>query len=105
MGILNRLGDTIYTTVASGELQGSTSALQLPDIACKMVNIKANIDNSGNVHIGVSGVTLDNGTTDTTTGFQLDASQETGWIPIDNLSKLYRITTNSTDDSTYLLVN
>lgn len=92
----------VYTTVLSGELQGSATALQLPTIACKLVKFKAREDNTGNVYIGAAGVTKPDGTTDATTGFQLDAGEETGWIPIDNLNRLYRICDNATDDLTYL---
>lgn len=95
----------VYTTVKSGELQGSASALQLPNIACKMVKFKARDDNAGNVYLGAAGVTLPNGTTDATTGFQLDAGQETGWIPIDNLNRLYRICDNAGDDLTYMALD
>lgn len=91
-----------YTSVLNGELQGSASALQMPNIACKLVKFKARNDNAGNVYIGKSGVTLPDGTTDTTTGFELDAGEETGWIPVDNLNRFYRICNNAGDDLTYV---
>lgn len=93
-----------YSTVATGELQGSATALQLPDIACKLVKIKARNDNTGNVYLGGAGVTKPDGTTDTTTGIELDAGEETGWLPIDNLNRLYRICDNAGDDLTYLVL-
>lgn len=93
-----------YTAPKSGELQGSTSALQLPNIPCKLVKFKARDDNAGNVYIGISGVTKPDGTTDTTTGFQLDAGDDSGWIPVDNLNRLYRICDNAGDDLTYLVM-
>lgn len=88
--------------VKTGELQGSATALQLPDVSCVMVKFKARDDNAGNVYLGIAGVTKPDGTTDTTTGYQLDANQETEWIPISNLNVLYRICDNAGDDLTYI---
>jgi hypothetical protein len=93
-----------YSTIASGELQGSASALQMPSIACKLVRFKARSDNAGSVYIGVSGVTAPNGTTDATTGFELVAGDDTGWLPATNLNLFYRISTNAGDDLTYMLM-
>ena len=74
----------------------------MPDISCSMVNFKAVLSNAGNVYIGISGVTAVNGTTDTTSGFELGPGDETGFIPVDNLNRFYRISTNVGDDLTYL---
>jgi len=91
------------TTGKNGELAGSASAVQMPDISCNMVNFKAVLSNAGNVYIGfVSGVTVVNGTTDTTSGFELGPGDETGFIPVDNLDRFYRICNNAGDDLTYL---
>jgi hypothetical protein len=92
----------IYNGVNSGELQGSASALQLPDIPCQMVMFVALNDNAGDVYLGGEGVTVADGTTDTTTGIELKASAATGWIFISNLNLLYRICDNTGDDITYL---
>lgn len=94
-----------YTAPVSGELQGSTSALQLPTVTCKLVMFVAQAANAGKVYLGVSGVTKIDGTTDTTTGFELSAGQATPWIPVDNLNRLYRICDNAGDDLTYLVMN
>jgi len=91
-----------YTTVATGEIQGSATAAVCPTVACKLVKFKARQDNAGFVYLGISGVTKPDGTTDTTTGFELDASEETGWIPVDNLNRFYRICDNAGDDLTYM---
>lgn len=88
--------------VKTGELQGSATALQLPDISCRVVKFKARDDNTGNVYLGGSGVTKPDGATDTTTGYQLDANQETEWIPVGNLNVFYRICDNAGDDLTYI---
>ena len=95
---------TYNDTIVTGERAGSATAVQLPDVPCKQVNIKAVIGNSGNVYVGGAGVTKVDGTTDVTTGFELDAGQETGWINIANLNKLYMICDNAGDDITYIAV-
>lgn len=94
-----------FRTVVTGELAGSATAVQMPDIESKLVKFKANADNAGNVHIGSSSsVTVAAGTTTTTAGLQLAAGDETGWLPIPNLSLLYRICDNAGDDLTYLVL-
>ena len=91
-------------SVVSGELAGSATAARFPDIQCNMVNIKAVASNAGNVYIGGSGVTVVDATTDTTSGIELSAGQETGFLPINNLNVLYRICDNAGDDVTYLVM-
>ena len=93
-----------YDSVASGELQGSATALQLPDIPCRAVFFTALADNAGKVYLGGPGVTAPDGTTDTTSGIELQAGDMTPFIPISNLNKLYRICENAGDDLTYFLV-
>lgn len=93
-----------YTTVATGELAGVTSATQLPDISCKLARFKASSGNVGGVYIGGVGVSKPDGTTDTTTGFELRPGEETGWVPIDNLNRLSRICDNAGDDLFYLVL-
>ena len=91
-----------YGTVKVGELQGSATALQLPDVPCRLVRFKAAYDNAGRVYLGGSGVTKADGTTDVTSGLQLNAGDDTGWIPVLNLNQFYRICDNAGDDLTYL---
>lgn len=86
----------------TGELAGSTTALQLPTLACKYARLKARTTNAGNVYIGLAGVTKPDGSTDTTTGFSLTPGDDTGWIPITNLNLLYRICDNAADALTYM---
>lgn len=90
------------TGVATGELAGSATAVQMPSVACKLIRFKAHKDNAGQVYIGAAGVTVANGSTDVTTGFQLQAGDDTGWIPVDNASRFWRICDNAGDDLTYL---
>lgn len=92
-------------TVVNGELAGAVAAIQLPNIPCKMVRFKARYDNVGRVYLGgVAGVSKPDGTTDATTGFELNAREDTGWLPITNLNKLYRICDNIGDDLTYMAI-
>ncbi len=86
----------------SGELAGSASAVQMPNIPCTTVRFKARSDNAGSVYIGVSGVTAPDGTTDTATGFELDAGDDTGWMVCTNMNQFWRISDNAGDDLTYL---
>ena len=93
-----------YNSVASGALAGSASALQLPDIPCRAVFFTALAGNAGKVYLGGPGVTAPDGTTDTTSGIELQAGDMTPFIPISNLNKLFRICENAGDDLTYFLV-
>lgn len=90
------------STVACGELAGSASAVQMPNVPCSTIKFKAAVDNAGNVYIGGAGVTAANGSTDITTGLQLDAGEETGWLPVSNANLFYRICDNAGDDLTYI---
>jgi len=67
-----------------------------------LVKFKAERANAGNVYIGVNGVTIPDGATDETTGFELDAGEETDWIPVDNLNKFWAICDNNGDDLVYM---
>jgi hypothetical protein len=91
-----------YGTVKTGEVAGATSATQLPNVPCRLAIFKALADNAGNVYLGASGVTKADGTSDATSGWQLDAGQETPPLPISNLNQLYRICDNTGDDIVYM---
>jgi len=65
-----------------GERAGSATAVQLPVVAGSMVYIKAVASNAGNVYVGKSGVTKVDGTTDTTTGYELTPGDSIGPLPI-----------------------
>lgn len=93
-----------YTTVASGEIQGGTTLAQMPNVSCSMVKFKALASNAGNVYIGGPGVTVADGNSDATSGFELAPGDDSGWIPIDNLNKMYSVSNNNGDDLTYLVV-
>ncbi len=90
-----------YHVVASGEIQGSATAAQMPDISCRAVTFRAAEDNTGNVHIGGPGVTAPDGTTDTTSGIPLEAGDWYQFVPCSNLNIFYYICDNATDDILY----
>src|SRR3990170_8025724 len=93
-----------YDSVASGELAGSATALQLPDIPCRAVFFTAIASNAGKVYLGGAGVTVPNGTTDTTSGIELQAGDMTPFIPVHNLNLFYMICDNAGDDICYMAV-
>ena len=102
---MGKIGNNIlktYPVVKSGEGAGSASALQLPDIACRLAKFKATNSNVGDVYLGASGVTVPDGTLDATSGLELQPGDDSGWILIANLNLLYLIGDNAGDDLTYL---
>ncbi len=95
----------IFTAIATGEVAGSATQAVFPTVAAKLIKIKAHADNAGKVYIGTStSITVANGSTDTTTGWQLSPKDETPWLPLSNLNLLYRICDNAGDDVTYIVL-
>ena len=75
----------------------------MPDVPCAMVKIKALSGNSTNVYIGSSSdMTLAGTETSETMGYELDAGQETDWLPVSNLNKLWLRTDANADDICYI---
>ena len=95
----------VFGTALSGEIQGNASATRLPTISCKKVKFKAVSSNAGFVYLGGAGVTKVNGTTDVTTGWELDAGEETDWLAVSNLNVFYLICDNAGDDLVYMAFN
>ena len=100
----NQVENVRYGKIQSGERQGSASAAQLPDIPCRAVAICALSSNAGSVWLGGASVTVADGTTDTTSGLELQAGDMTQFIPVDNLNVFYIICDNAGDDITYLIL-
>ena len=94
--------DILLNRVVSGEIQGGTTAAQLPNVPCVKVLFKAQSGNSTNVYLGGANVTIPDGVTDETSGLTLDAGEETGWIQIDNLNRFWMITDANGDDLSYI---
>ncbi len=94
-----------YTNIRTGEIQGRVTPGNFPSIPGELIKIKAMPDNAGNVYIGWNNsVTKADGTTDTTTGYVLNAGDETPYLPIANLNLLYYICDNAGDDMTYIVL-
>ena len=103
---MTRVENIPYGKVQVGEVSGSATAKQLPGVECSMVMIIAVKSNAGNVYLGgSSSVTVVNTTTDTTSGIELKASANTGWIPVSNLNLLFIIGDNAGDDITYMALS
>ena len=98
-----RVGEDLCV-VAVGERSGSATAIALPNVPGRFATIRAKFDNAGNVWVGrSSAVTVGDGTTDTTSGYPLDAG-EAITLPIkDNLNEIYIICDNASDDVHYLV--
>lgn len=107
MALRQVAGNAVYDEPFSGQLAGSTTAAQLPNIPARLVKFKAQYGNSGKVYLGTSsGVTKAAGggasaSNDETTGYQLAGGDETGWLEVDNLSRYWLICDNATDNLTY----
>jgi hypothetical protein len=91
-----------YDTVVSGEIQGSATATQMPNIVCRAVTFKATAANVGNVYIGGPGVTVPDGTTDTTSGVEMQPGDWLQFNPCSNMNIFYYICDNAGDDLSYL---
>lgn len=87
----------------TGEISGSVTPKQLlqadgTGVAGTVFKIKALAANLGKVYVGYSsGVTKTDGTTDSTTGYQLAAGEEK-WCFVDNLSRIWIICDNAGDN-------
>lgn len=87
---------------AHGEIAGSATAAVCPSVAAKFVRFKATVSNAGDVYLGISNaVTVADGTTDVTTGFELNPGDDTGWLPCTNVNNFWRICDNAGDDLVY----
>ena len=92
-------------TFATGERAGSITAVQLPDVPGRYVQLTARMANPGAIWWGNSAaVTKGAGTTTTTCGSPLWAGTSTPWIPIANLNKIWIICDNAADHLTYVVV-
>jgi len=106
---IDSLGGTVetkpYTTVLSGELAVGTAAggTAAATAACKLVRFKARTNNAGTVYMGGgTTVTAADGTTDTTTGYPMIASDDTGWMPASNVSNFFFISNGAGNAVIYL---
>tara|TARA_Y100000310_G_scaffold340684_2_gene437321 strand:+ start:2115 stop:2414 length:300 start_codon:yes stop_codon:yes gene_type:complete len=89
---------------AYGEISGSATAKQLPDVAVAgTVLLKGQVANAGNVYVGLANtVTVVDGTQDITSGLELDAGDEIE-LSVENLNELFIICDNAEDDLSYMI--
>jgi hypothetical protein len=99
---MQHVANRSYGQIQSGEIAGSATAKQLPNIACELVSFIAAKSNAGQVYLGGAGGTKPDGTQDATTGYELKPSAQTPWFPVENLNRFYIICDNAGDDLTYL---
>lgn len=77
-----------YDLVQSGEFVAGTVAAVMGTADARMAWIKAFKSNTGTIYVGGAGVTAQDGTADTTTGFSLGAGDVLGPVPVSNMSVL-----------------
>lgn len=96
-------GFPIFDGIArQGELISPGTVVQFPAVQAGIVLVKALAGNTTPVYIGgVLGTTLPNGTTDTTTGIELDLG-ESEYFFVKQLSDLFLIAETSGDGVTYI---
>ena len=97
-----RTEHTQYNKIVSGEIQGSATAAQCPDISCRVVTFKALSTNAGYVYIGGKGVTKPDGTSDSTSGVEMAPGDWLQFNPCSNINIFYYICDNAGDDMCYL---
>ena len=83
-----------FSTIKTGELAGSATAVQMPDVTCYQVKFKALSDNAGNVYIGGFRVTGAKGPRHNTTGRGVGAGQENQGVRGGKLNVFFRLCTN-----------
>lgn len=104
-GIAGTVSSPAYSTMSTGELIAGTVAAICGTVTAKYVMFKARSTNTGIVYLGGSGVTVADGTADTTTGWPLSAGEETGWLPVDNVNRFYTIASAAAQGVIYMVVN
>lgn len=92
--------------LATGSAVGSATAVQFASVTCNFVNFVADEGNTGVVAIGnASTVTLPTNADSTTSGFQLTAKGQTGFLPArDNLNNFFYICSSTVDHVNYICV-
>jgi hypothetical protein len=88
----------------TGEIAVGTSIVAGSDVACRFIRFIARATNTGYIYVGGATVTAPDGATDVTTGLELGASGDTGWIPTDNLSRFGFIASAASQALTYMAI-
>jgi hypothetical protein len=74
--------DDAFSKVSFGEIGAGVVAAAFPSIKGSFVVLRAADTNPGVIYLGLAGVTIPNGATDTTSGWPLPAGSETLAIPL-----------------------
>lgn len=88
-----RVENISYDTFATREVVAGTTAAVAGTYAYKYAWVQAAPANTGTVYFGGTGVTIPNGTADTTSGWGLTAGNSFGPLPGGNLNQLGVIAT------------
>lgn len=98
---------TAYSAPSNGYVSVGTSDVQMPSLACSYLQIKALKSNTGTIYVGTgSGVASTvTGSTNTTTGLELAASETTGWMPVSNANLFYLIASAASQGVTYAVMH
>lgn len=91
---------TSATSIATGILQGVTSATRLPSVKCKYFLVKARAANTGRIAIGKDTVTVDGTTTDTTNGLEIEPGGSEFFFG--DMDLYYRKCSGTGDHCTYI---
>ena len=88
--------------VGTGEVEGATSATALPSIAARFVTLRAFIGNTGTVYVGLSGVTVPDGTADAVSGYPLAAGEALTLPLLASMDEIYYICSDADQDIHYI---
>lgn len=72
-----------YDRIGFANVTMTGSAVQFPNVACSLVNVRARSTNAVVVGVGSTNAVT------TTNAWSLAAGESTGWIPINNLNLLW----------------
>lgn len=100
---MSKSNDPVFVQ-QTGEVAAAITATQLPSREGKWVMFQGHATNTGYIWVGLSGVTVRDGSTDTTTGFFVAPGEWTPPIPIRNLDDLYAIGTSTSDSMSYIVM-
>lgn len=90
----------------TGQVAGSSTAVQLPTHVCSFVVFKAAASNTSGVFLGPdNSVAVESGTANNfVAGFELESGESTGWLPCRNLNEFWMICDNAADDLLFMLI-
>lgn len=96
---------SITAIAGTGEVAEGTVLAQLPSVPCKMARIQAPTSNTSSIYIGKSNVTTEGTVTNTTTGWQLEPGDDTGWMFVPNLNLFYTLSEGTGDMLNYIALS